>query len=283
MIPFLLTLASAQQVDAPIHTDLEWPAGEERRFHTSMAFRSPFVMTLLSVRNEERYAAELSITAVIRCTSEGLRRRATDIRCTIDDAGVRAIPMRNDVGRIQGVLEEWERSLEMSTMLFGIRENGRVERVRLENLPQNNPRERFIAGRLETYYTRAIAPLDLQLPEEPSPGWIHRSPRIAEIPFDSTGGSVRLAQTSAVEEGDWVVTGTGDGTVMAEGYGFSMATATSHVLNRDCKCILQATAQAQGRAQLESGALSYSLDSVVTRIASDATVDPLVSKDMSVP
>jgi hypothetical protein len=280
---FLISGALAQSEPAmPTADMLVWPAGETRRFYSTMAFRSPYVLRLIAVRNEERSAAELALSAVFRCESLGLMRGATEVRCQVEDAGVQATPMRSDAGQLQQVLNEWELAAEAATVYFRIREDGRVDRVRLEDLPDSGPRERYISGKLEVYMERLLSPLDLELPEEGEATWKHRSPAVGNLPFEMTGASLRLSQSAVQEQGTVLVSGSGTGQAVGQ-HTFTMEATSQHRLDPECHCIRRASVEVRGVATMDTGHLAYRMGGYIEDIGERVLDEPLTSWDLSVP
>lgn len=279
----LLAGAFAQTEPAmPTADMLAWPAGETRRFYSTMAFRSPYVVTLIAVRNEERTAAEVALSAVFRCESLGIMRSATEVRCQVEDAGVQATPMQSDAGKLQTVLEEWERSAEAATVYFRIREDGRVDRVRLEDLPDSGPRERYISGKLELFMARLLSPFDLELPAQGEAEWKHRSPAVASMPFSSAGSSLKLTQSAVQEQDGILVSGSGSGQLVGQ-YTFSMEATTKHQIDTECHCIRRASVEVVGMANVDTGHLSYRMAGYIEDIGEQPLEQALTSWDLSVP
>ncbi len=279
----LVSGALAQSVPAmPTADMLVWPEGETRRFYSTMAFHSPYVVQLIAVRNEERSAAEIALSAVFRCVSLGVMRGATDVRCQIEDAGVQATPMRSDVGKLQGVLNDWESAAEAATVYFRIRADGRVDRVRLEDMPANEPRERFISNKLELFMARLLSPLDLQLPSEAAETWKHRSPSVGNMPFSTSGGSLKLTQSAVEQEDDILVSGSGSGQWVGQ-FTFSMDATTEHQIDPERHRIMRGTVEVQGVANVDTGHLSYRMAGYIEDIGEQVFEHPLTSWDLSVP
>lgn len=286
MFTALLLAASSAFAQAepamPTADMLAWPAGETRRFYATMRFQSPYVIRLIAVRNEERSAAEIAISAVFQCESLGHMRHETEVRCRVEDAGVQAVPMQSDVGKLQTVLDEWEATAEVATVYFRVRDDGRVDRVRLEDLPSSGPRERYISEKLELFMARLLSPLDLELPAEGEPTWKHRSPAVGNLPFSAAGSSLKLEQTAVVAADGMTVTGTGEGQWVGQ-FTFSMEASSQHDLDVAGKRIRRGSVEVRGVANVDTTHLSYIMAGTIEDVGDQRLEHPLTSWDMSVP
>lgn len=205
----------AHAAEAPTWT---WSDGQVRRYGIEMHLQSPYVLYLLAERNNEVRVAEVMLAAVVACRREEAVRKGQELECEVEDVAVQATPLMADRGRAGPILQEYEETIEAGTIQARQTKDGRLRDIRLDGVPKNNDRQSFIHGVSLRFLERALAPLDLPLPEEDvavGGTWKHKNPLAAQTPFTLTSiGSTRFVQTWTTRaDGEARIDGQGTGMV----------------------------------------------------------------------
>ncbi len=184
-----------------------WSFDAPRRFVVEMKVETPYVMYLADDRNGTAMVSYLALAAVLECAPEATlpKDKGWEVRCTVPDASVFAMPVVGDEGRAQEAVQDYEAALEAAAVHFQLSPDGHLSKIRLDEPAKRSVRTAYIHDMEERYLELALAPLDGWLPEEGvAVGTTYKQKTFhpAEMPVKETAmGSLKATQTFKGNEG----------------------------------------------------------------------------------
>jgi hypothetical protein len=202
----------------------QWMPAEERRFYLENEIVLPDIMWWTADNKEARVVA-WQLRAVLDCnqiTLEG--KRAWDVSCVIPDIAIQAAAMPGDQASsdrasiLDPILADIDTRLTGTRVDFTLRDDGRVMRVALPDLPRSEVKEGVMNENLRSVMQRAIAGFDFQLPKDglaPDGAWMQHESMLFMAPTQSgTMGAAEVLHGVRRQDGDVLLIQTvGKGTV----------------------------------------------------------------------
>lgn len=214
-------LAYSGQAHAVDGLEWKWEEGQTRRFVSRVEMELPEPVMFNAEVNQDAFLSALNLAVVMACTPEAnLKKRGWEIRCVLEDVAIAGRPIPNSVGRIQPIAQEWSDKLKNGGELLIIHgRDGTIRQVALEGVDKRLRRMQNIQEIMRQVLTRAVAPLDLQLPKKGdtrgSDSWQQRNalPMHYLSPVGTMGG-MKVEHKISTQDGDTlVVHQSGSGTV----------------------------------------------------------------------
>ncbi|MED5371448.1 MAG: hypothetical protein VX899_10570 [Myxococcota bacterium] len=222
----LLFLATAE-AQAP---SLAWKwDGTPVRYVSEMTMKNGSTQWLMARRNTEARAGEVSLSLALVCVGDGDGR--VEVVCEIEGAKMDGVGVANEGDSLQVIFREWETELKTADVVLSMDGVGRVRSLDLEGLSRGTAREGVTNELMRMYVTRALAPLDLQLPKngEVDGSWKQKGSPLAlrMIATTRAPGLEGVAITSAATQGGMrlvhEVTGEQDGYPLIQSVGEAVA------------------------------------------------------------
>lgn len=205
-------------------TDLawSWEEGQHRRFFLQSGIKFQVNYPMGAAIKYDFSAQDLLISMIVDCEAVELRKKRTDLTCTIEDIGLMAgAGNAASAGAVQAVLDEWKEKLTGARLVTSMTPQGRLGSSELEGVEYSseNRRTNAIVSGMETVLDRALAPLDVGLPKAGADwkeGWVAKNQWSMFIPSNSGGnGANKVKFTVDNSEDTWVDAVTeGHGTIM---------------------------------------------------------------------
>lgn len=203
-----------------------WEADQVRRFHVRTSLDLPRPLLMNAERNTETMVSQLTATFVLSCgMEEPVGKRAWELRCEVDDASLIATPWPTSVGRVQGVLDEWDAKFEAATFTVVLGKDGHIRNVGITGVEERLSRLRAIAETMRLIGVRALAGGDLLLPRRGNDMgygvWTQReSLAFGYVTSQGTGGGVEIVhQIRGVRDGVVSIASGGRGVIGGASYG----------------------------------------------------------------
>lgn len=222
----LMVLLHSPAVGAPIEASWALDDGAAHRWHVATAIDFPGHVFVRTDQNRDVRAHHLGLEAIVDCEVEASRRSASDLLCRIDDAAWTGMTFSSETGRLQEMLEELEAKLTGASVELRLGDDGQVRSVEVELTPVSrfsNRRTRETDAFVRMMVIRALAPLDLRIPEGGFPTtepWVESTGLAIEMPV-MWGSSARgrlLYHASAHDEARVLVETVGDATMVPGGF-----------------------------------------------------------------
>ena len=178
---------------APIDAQWDLAEGAEHRWVVATAIDFPGHIFVRANRNRDVRARHLGLQAVVDCVVGEEHRGASDVACTVEAASWTGMTFTTEAGRLQPVLEELEAKLTGATVDLRLTADGHLRGVEIDLTPVDgfiNRRTRSTDQFLRMVVVRALAPLDLRIPEGGFPTtetWVDSSS--LTVPMPVTWGS----------------------------------------------------------------------------------------------
>lgn len=170
MRAILAGLALALALPVAAHADEgAFHLAEHERIYATASVQLPRYMWFLADFNRDIRVAGFEVELVMTCASEAVSRRRHEVTCLIDDAALRASPLRAEQGRAGKVLEQMRDKLDGATVVLQVRDNGLIKNVALRDAYRRGQRHRRIRQmneNLRLVVMRALAGLDLERPRK---------------------------------------------------------------------------------------------------------------------
>ena len=171
---------------------LEWRwSGEARRYRIETEVLVPSFMWFIADQNQQARVSAWQIGLVLNCGSAvPSGKKGWQVECGVDDVALRAAALPGDQATpdrpsvLQPVLNELDGKLTAAKVQIGLRKDGRITMVDIEGLERSNRRIGQMNEILRQVISRAIAGLDLELPEGgvSTPSWTQRSSQLMVAP-----------------------------------------------------------------------------------------------------
>lgn len=176
----LLALAHANAAPLP---ELAWDWSRSHRFFVEAQVQIPQWFWMEAERNRSVRTVAWQVQAVMACSSTGEKsRKRVEVRCTLEDLGLRAATVAGDQGRALKVLEEYDQVLTGAAIELDMREDGKVTSYDVIGVQTRNLRTR---GRLQTLrllMRPLVAALEVRLPADGSTPWFYRESHLCQMP-----------------------------------------------------------------------------------------------------
>jgi len=172
--------------------------------HTDVVL--PELMWFASGYNKEARVREFSLWLVADCAAGRATRRRVEVSCELDDVGIQAMSLPQEVGLLEPILGEIDARLTGVTVQLQMRADGSLKNVDIDGLDRRNRRFGRINENLRLVLTRAFAGLDLPLPERNADtGWVQSRSWLLSAPAAvGTAGIAQLAHKVVAREGSRV-------------------------------------------------------------------------------
>jgi len=162
----LLALALAA---APAHAvdGLAWTWDAPRRYLLEADVYYPSYQVFPAEENREVRIVATTLRVDTTCAPYGKpAKKFVEVRCSLDDIEIAALPLAADAGRVVTVLDEIERVLEPAYLQIEFNYDGRVRSIDLEGISTQNMNDRIrrMEQTIRLALVRAFAPFDLALP-----------------------------------------------------------------------------------------------------------------------
>jgi hypothetical protein len=199
----------------------QWPVGETVNYTAELDMTAGFGMWFKSVENHQARAGQIEIKLALACTASEPTKRSQSIGCEIHDAYLAGTAVEGEEEELAIVLAEWERNLEQGGVQLEVSPTGRVRFLDLEGLPKDTSRESEIQEFQRLLVTRALAPLELELPKDglqPTKAWKQKgSPLALRLPEPSgTAGGINMNHEIMSSDGSVLeIMTTGQATTMS--------------------------------------------------------------------
>jgi len=142
-----------------------WEPGVARTWALDNEVMLAAYLWIMADQNKEARLVAFHTRTVITCvdTGEGSRKVAA-LLCTIDDFAISGASMEGDRGLVQPILEEMDAKVTGAVLQVGLRYDGRLVGVDLEEVEAGNRRESRMNEAIRIVFARALSGFDLQLP-----------------------------------------------------------------------------------------------------------------------
>lgn len=202
-------LAAAPSALAAEGLEWKWPEHEQLRYFVSAQVKLPEMLPFIAEANVDARVWLVRLDAVLTCRPEiRLGRKATEVRCDIDDVRLAAAPTRSDAGKLGPILDEYDEKLLGAEVELNFRDDGRIRAVGLDGLELLNDRLVILHESLRLMLVRAVSSLDLELPrkgEDKGESWRQRNPLAPQFPVKhGTMGTATAEHVVSGTEGDVV-------------------------------------------------------------------------------
>lgn len=175
----------------------QWPVGQQVNYTAELDMTAGFGMFFQAAENHQARAGQIEIKLALACTASEPTKRLQEIGCEIHDAALKGTAVEGEQDQLDIVLAEWERNLEQGGIQLEVSPTGRVRFLDLEGMPKDTSREADILEFQRLLVTRALAPLEVELPKDglmPTKPWKQKgSPLALRLPEPSgTAGGMNM-------------------------------------------------------------------------------------------
>lgn len=142
-----------------------WEPGATRTWLIENEVMLASYLWVMADQNKEARLVAFHTRMVMTChdTGEGTRK-VSALECRIDDFAISGAGMEGDRGLLQPILEEMDGKVTGAVLQVGMRHDGRLVGVDLEEIQAANRRESRMIEAIRIVFARALAGFDLQLP-----------------------------------------------------------------------------------------------------------------------
>ena len=226
MLISTLTLALTQTAFAADRPIWQWPADTARRYYLESHGIVPNILPLYAPRNHITRFSRYEIAVVAVCTASNKKLgRQQDVRCDIEDVGLRITPMQQDQHQAEPTLTQLEALREGLWAQMTFKDNGTLVSFDIEGLPDVTERDRRVQQDLRLLFQRAFVGFQIVLPTDTewSGSWVEKSALFTQ-PIGRRDAVSRLEHTPVVnaEKGVVQITTAGIVTMRATGGGANM-------------------------------------------------------------
>lgn len=277
---FAATLALASAAE-PIPAQWDLEPGTQHRWHVQTEMNVPGHVWVFADKNLDVRAHNLGMQAVVDCTVGERRRRAVDVACVLTDVSLSGATYAYERGTLQPVLEEMDAKLTGAPLELVFGTDGRIRHVDIEPnelVGFSNRRLRFMDQWMRSFVMRAVAPLDLSIPDDgmPAGGWPHEQALLVSLP-QLTGTPGRVKMTHHAERYDAeraLVRSGGRGVLRSGGMTLDMTLDGHTVFDLEAGRVSEAAWTVHGRPSPSSGILvrDYKITHYLQALGSDDSV-----------
>jgi hypothetical protein len=197
----MVPLLAAWLASSPAHAaeGLVWEWSAPRRYLLELEMVVPRPLLFQAENNYEVRVVAMNLQVDTTCVAETVRKTATDLRCSLDQLSMAAMPVSADAGRVPTVLEDIEGARQGAWIELSLAPDGQLKAIDLEGLSTKNVNERVrqLQETMRLVLVRAFAALDLELPRDGAIAegaqWSQKGSEIVGFPsLAGTVGSVEL-------------------------------------------------------------------------------------------
>ena len=192
---------------------------DQTRWFIATEFVVPRPLGLSADRNWDMRVKAMQIRAVLACDKDqSLGRRRMQVHCNLEDVGLQAVVLDQDIAHADEILDEVDAKLTGASLQLQVRDNGRVTNVDLEGIEADNRRERTIQEVLRTILSRLVSGFDMKLRRWNNLGegqWVEYKSNLLAMPSTTlTPSSGLIVHQLHRFQGHTVVQTVGEGQIM---------------------------------------------------------------------
>jgi hypothetical protein len=189
------------------------------RWHIEIEETTPAPLELAAIEDASFQTRAVQVSGVFSCpTVRTFGKAKAEVRCVVDDLAMRATPRTVDqpttvTASNNAVLADLVQRMRGATVLVTVTDDGRVETVALEGVPDTNRRESEQAEVLRRLMFDVFAGFHLRRDAGWKAGWSEKASQLLRAPTQPQGmGSTRMDHAVSAIEGSTVVQSSGKGT-----------------------------------------------------------------------
>lgn len=246
LLCFGFSVAFGGEAETAQNFEWVWADGVRHSWYLQTEVQLPSAMWFVADYNRQARVAAFQVELLITCGLEvPAGKRSFALRCSVDDIAIRAASLPGDQGVLPEILEEIDEKLSVAELQIGLRKDGRLNHVDLENVDKRNRRISQMHENIRLVLARAIAGFDLRLPKASdlkNGVWPQYAAELMELPSSvGTLGAVELAHgIQTTKQGLVHIASSGRGTMSPSSAG--SASPDIYVLELEARAIFDTEA-----------------------------------------